>query len=189
MKTNPRDEKELLRLTNVIETYHKECALGLRQFSYLNMANFLMDAEYTRLSLVESNIKWLEKKAETLYEGIVFSQGWNAAIDACQKAVESNGEKEEMYPCDKCGKLRTKSEGGTTFSICDDCWEDQYGKPAKAAVPSVEEIASLLANQRACRNGGLPIKNVLDVLNKRQKDEVMGDATAIHKLVAKGKGE
>jgi len=30
------------------------------------------------------------------------------------------------YPCDKCGKLRTADEGGTTFTICDECWKKKY---------------------------------------------------------------
>lgn len=34
---------------------------------------------------------------------------------------------EKTYPCIKCGKPRTKAEGGTTFTVCDDCWEAQYG--------------------------------------------------------------
>ncbi len=29
-----------------------------------------------------------------------------------------------IYPCAKCGKMRTKSEGGTTFTVCEDCWDD-----------------------------------------------------------------
>lgn len=28
-----------------------------------------------------------------------------------------------IYPCIKCGKMRTKSEGGTVFSVCDECWD------------------------------------------------------------------
>lgn len=36
---------------------------------------------------------------------------------------------EQLYPCEKCGKLRTKDEGGTTFSLCDECWEKYYGEP------------------------------------------------------------
>lgn len=31
-----------------------------------------------------------------------------------------------IYPCDKCGKMRTKAEGGTTFTVCDTCWDDHY---------------------------------------------------------------
>ncbi len=30
-----------------------------------------------------------------------------------------------VYPCAKCGTLRTKEEGGTTLTVCDDCWDKQ----------------------------------------------------------------
>ena len=33
-------------------------------------------------------------------------------------------QEEEMYPCEECGVLRTKAEGGTTFTVCDDCWKE-----------------------------------------------------------------
>ncbi len=26
-------------------------------------------------------------------------------------------------PCEDCGKLRSKDEGGTIFTVCDECWE------------------------------------------------------------------
>lgn len=29
---------------------------------------------------------------------------------------------ENYYPCNLCGAWRTKDEGGTTFTVCDDCW-------------------------------------------------------------------
>lgn len=29
---------------------------------------------------------------------------------------------EPTYPCDRCGKPRTKAQGGTIFTVCDDCW-------------------------------------------------------------------
>ena len=35
---------------------------------------------------------------------------------------------EPQYPCDKCGKLRTKAEGGTTFTVCDECWDKELLK-------------------------------------------------------------
>jgi len=34
-----------------------------------------------------------------------------------------------QYPCADCGKLRTKDEGGTTFTVCDECWDKNYKKP------------------------------------------------------------
>jgi hypothetical protein len=27
------------------------------------------------------------------------------------------------YPCERCGKPRTKAEGGTVFTVCDACWD------------------------------------------------------------------
>lgn len=31
-----------------------------------------------------------------------------------------------IYPCDNCGTMRTKDEGGTTFTVCDDCWDNLH---------------------------------------------------------------
>jgi hypothetical protein len=39
------------------------------------------------------------------------------------------GDEPRIYPCAVCGVMRTKSEGGTTFTVCDKCWDKQY-KPA-----------------------------------------------------------
>jgi hypothetical protein len=39
-----------------------------------------------------------------------------------------------IYPCAKCGVMRSKSEGGTTFTVCDDCWENQYKSEAMLPV-------------------------------------------------------
>ena len=35
---------------------------------------------------------------------------------------------ENVYPCSKCGAPRTKAEGGTTFTVCDDCWDAPEGR-------------------------------------------------------------
>jgi hypothetical protein len=37
-------------------------------------------------------------------------------------------DEERTYPCIKCDKLRTKSEGGTTFSVCKKCWDKENPK-------------------------------------------------------------
>jgi len=36
---------------------------------------------------------------------------------------------EKKYPCVDCGKLRTAGEGGTTFTVCDECWRKAHPKP------------------------------------------------------------
>lgn len=37
----------------------------------------------------------------------------------------------KTWPCEKCGKPRTKAEGGTTFTVCDACWDDNRAAMAK----------------------------------------------------------
>lgn len=37
---------------------------------------------------------------------------------------------EPRYPCVRCGMLRTKAEGGTAFTVCDDCWDAPAPPPA-----------------------------------------------------------
>lgn len=36
---------------------------------------------------------------------------------------------EQLYPCitDGCETMRTKDEGGTTFTVCDECWDVLHG--------------------------------------------------------------
>ena len=44
------------------------------------------------------------------------------------KLPKQEPSKEKLYPCDGCGKMRTKAEGGTTFTVCDECWGEKYPK-------------------------------------------------------------
>lgn len=45
---------------------------------------------------------------------------------------------EPLYPCADCGKLRTKAEGGTTFTVCDECWDKHYSKSAPPEPPDLD---------------------------------------------------
>lgn len=31
-----------------------------------------------------------------------------------------------IYPCKECGIMRTRAEGGTTFTVCDKCWDKKH---------------------------------------------------------------
>ena len=56
---------------------------------------------------------------------------------------EPKKDSEAIYPCLGCGVMRTKAEGGTTFTVCDDCWDKQYPKrPKKMTVE--DELAKVL---------------------------------------------
>jgi hypothetical protein len=43
------------------------------------------------------------------------------------------GTAELLYPCDRCGKLQTKAEGGTVFTFCDECWNKRREPPPPEA--------------------------------------------------------
>lgn len=34
----------------------------------------------------------------------------------------------QIYPCADCGKMRSKAQGGTTFTVCDECWDKHWAK-------------------------------------------------------------
>ena len=40
-------------------------------------------------------------------------------------------EENKKYPYSNCGKMRTKAEGGTIFTLCDKCWTEYYNKIGK----------------------------------------------------------
>jgi hypothetical protein len=42
--------------------------------------------------------------------------------------MKTHNDQERVYPCDECGKLRSKDEGGNTFTLCDACWDKHYKK-------------------------------------------------------------
>jgi len=60
------------------------------------------------------------------------SYGEAVACPGCSEAREEA----RVYPCDKCGVMRSKAEGGTVFSVCDKCWD---------AAPTEDEAALAIA--------------------------------------------
>ena len=52
----------------------------------------------------------------------LYQEDFNTALAVLHKELGADNEP-RIYPCDDCGKMRTKSEGGTTFTVCDECWE------------------------------------------------------------------
>jgi hypothetical protein len=68
---------------------------------------------------------------------------------------------ETCYPCQKCGKARTKAEGGTTFTVCDECWDKQHGGNTEGSVTGIPVTD---ADRQAAR------KVIAEVL-----DEIAGD--------------
>jgi len=64
-------------------------------------------------------------------------------IEAYCKDEDKDRELEEKkYPCVDCGKLRTAGEGGTTFTVCDECWDKSHKKPTSNVDEKLRDILS-----------------------------------------------
>ena len=79
------------------------------------------------------------------FKGVMEPESWQMIYDTLVMNHESyttpytNGSDNfKKYPCATCGKLRTADEGGTTFTICDECWEKKY--PDKGIIREMEEL-------------------------------------------------
>ena len=44
------------------------------------------------------------------------------------KTENNIADDEEIYPCADCGIMRSKNQGGTIFTVCDECWDKHYKK-------------------------------------------------------------
>lgn len=70
-------------------------------------------------------------KIDRAYEA---ARGALDRLAAAPRPPEAAREGEPTYPCAECRKPRTKAEGGTTFTVCDECWDKRY-----RAVPAKKE--------------------------------------------------
>jgi hypothetical protein len=64
-----------------------------------------------------------------------------ARLNALVSAPEPAETGETLYPCayPGCAMMRTKDEGGTTFTVCDKHWDEHYSRsPAPTAASEVE---------------------------------------------------
>jgi len=76
---------------------------------------------------------------------------------------------EEKYPCNKCGVLRTKAGGGTTFTVCDECWDKEWDLKYKK--PKESELEKILEQLGLAKSGRLDIKQQIINLAKKKVDE------------------
>ena len=72
------------------------------------------------------NCMLYSSKAEQNCNGI--NSGVSPSINDCPKYTPEVI-RDGLYPCDDCGKMRTKAQGGTTFTICDVCWDKRFKHP------------------------------------------------------------
>lgn len=74
-----------------------------------------------------------------------YSKGPACHLDGCgeprSSPIHSQGEPVEgaIYPCADCGVMRTKAQGGTTFTVCDTCWDKHWAKRSAPTAPPERE--------------------------------------------------
>ena len=70
---------------------------------------------------------------------------------------------EKKYPCLVCGKLRTKDDDGTTFTVCEECWEKEHPlqPPQEKELPDNNNTVDGQSLRR-------DINSILDYLKKRE---------------------
>lgn len=54
---------------------------------------------------------------------------------ACHDTKPVDTADPRVYPCDHCGRMRNKAEGGTIFTLCDECWDKHFKKDSAPADP------------------------------------------------------
>lgn len=75
------------------------------------------------------------KEADTIYSMLLESI---IAAEAALPALPA------LYPCCECGVLRTKDQGGDTFTVCDSCWDKLHlrAKPAFAGKKNFFDLST-----------------------------------------------
>jgi len=96
-------------MNNYMETWIR-CRHGAR------CADFELDCPRCRAWAAYDLLRGRPSKLDTII----------SAARRANKLAQEAGE----YTCADCGKLRTKAEGGTTFTVCDECWDKHYAEPA-----------------------------------------------------------
>ena len=112
------------KVTNDAAATLKELDISRRQIADLKarLADANRGAQVNAL-VNESLAKKLKLAVEAL-EYIANLYAGDARRISMETLKQIRGKvKEEKYPCAKCGTLRTKSEGGTVFTVCDECWD------------------------------------------------------------------
>lgn len=66
-----------------------------------------------------------------------------------------------IYPCADCGLMRSRSEGGTTFTVCDVCWDKAYPTAPAPDAGAAERALQALVEGLEMTDPALPVRRVL----------------------------
>ena len=121
---------------DILAKERNDLAIRVRELEKANKLNKLaLDGHisgYNALREVGNDL------AECLQRALVDIEGWGCKTKREREVLEKwkelveGGEgqgaeapESQLYPCAKCGAMRSKGEGGTTFTVCDKCWNDR----------------------------------------------------------------
>ena len=82
----------------------------------------------------------------------------------------------EIYPCADCGKLISKNQGGTVFTVCEECWDKKYGKSKQGIEEILNEyrVTTELNKEIGLFKATLAIKEYYLGLLPKEKDNWSG---------------
>jgi len=88
----------------------------------------------------------------------------------------------KTYPCEKCGKPRTKAEGGTVFTVCEKCWME------KPMTETIDEKAAggVLSGLEAACLPNTPVGNAVRAALKwrQERDEARAERDTVQAMEA-----
>lgn len=77
---------------------------------------------------------------------------------------------ERIYPCSRCGTMRSKAEGGTTFTVCDECYDAAHSPVAPTA--DFRELLDALIDKSVrvenCECESMPCEHVIEYRASRK---------------------
>ena len=77
---------------------------------------------------------------------------------------------ERIYPCDDCGKMRSQNEGGTVFTVCDECWATYILSYPDLALIDREKFARHIL-VRTYNPGWYPVIPLAEAIKEKGEDK------------------
>jgi hypothetical protein len=118
------------------------------------------------------SLEWCEHLATGVYYCTPGCAEAGRPLNPDTRPVEQDREgNPRIYPCDVCGTMRSKPEGGTIFTLCDECWDKEHRKPRPVERCSCPEAlryeAALESIERRCRQTNSPLcQDVIDIARR-----------------------
>lgn len=145
--------------------------LKQQQIEYMTMG--LLSAYYSGCSehMIKAYMDGLREQLGDKYTDFI---NWTKPVSNYEEA----GDDGRIYPCADCGAMRSKNEGGTTFTVCDECWEKHTKKEE-------EEEKERIKWMRGAHRRNFISKIWNDLKNKIEEKKIEGEVEEAIKRIEK----